>query len=182
MDNFIAVQKILSKSQYIQSIEEGDEGELDGTFRLWEREDARLSIQYGYDDEPLNLSLFQENFDKLENRLDWLNANKSLIGKHFIENDGQFDGFNEWLEQQLHKKGSVVIDGETFTQKISEDTFINALYPLSVRFWLMEDEDFDCERLNCEITLACDPDFLFGHIATMEIDKDDTIGSIAIDG
>ena len=182
MDNFIAVQKILSKSQYIQSIEEGDEGELDGTFRLWEREDARLSIQYEYDDEPLNLSLFQENFDKLENRLDWLNANKLLIGKHLIENDGQFDGWNQWLGEKISKHGKILFGGQILTQTITPETFINSLYPLGVHFWIMEDEDFDCECLKCEITLGSNSGFLGGHIASMEIANDDTMGAIAIDG
>lgn len=181
MKELKAVQKIFQPSHYIRDLEFGDEGEFCGKVTLWGNE-CDITLMYGYgddEDEKPNLELFSQAFEKVENALVWLDANKPAIANHF--DDEVLYGLNEWVKKEIAKNGKAVISGVSFNKEITLEEFTQSLYFLSVNFCFVEEDDLD--NMNYQFTLASeDPDFLSGNIATVEVDNGELCSGICIDG
>ena len=101
------VKSILKNSKYLSKTKIEDDFEINGTISLWNRNDVDIIIEF--DDE--NEIDFSENTLKLiEDKLNWIDKNKKLICKTFIEDEGMFYGLNDEIEKQLSKKEKAKID------------------------------------------------------------------------
>ena len=96
------VKNILKNSKYLSKTKIEDEIEINGTITLWNRNDVNIIIEFD-DENDIN---FSEAILKLiEEKLNWIDKNKKLICKTFIEDEGVFYGLNDEIEKQLSKKG-----------------------------------------------------------------------------
>ena len=99
------VKNILKNSKYLSKTKIEDEVEINGTITLWNRNDVNIIIEF---DDEIN---FSEAILKLiEEKLNWIDKNKKLIFKTFIEDEGVFYGINDEIEKQLSKKEKAKID------------------------------------------------------------------------
>ena len=116
--NLKEVKNILKNSKYLSKTKIEDEVEINGTISLWNRNDVDIIIEFD-DENDIN---FSENTLKLiEDKLDWIDKNKKLICKTFIEDEGMFYGLNDEIEKQLSKKEKAKIDGSTSSFGIKGD-------------------------------------------------------------
>ena len=107
--NLKEVKNILKNSKYLSKTKIEDEVEINGTISLWNRNDVDIIIEF--DDEDENDINFSEATLKLiEDKLNWIDKNKKLICKTFIEEEGMFYGLNDEIEKQLSKKEKAKID------------------------------------------------------------------------
>ena len=107
--NLKEVKNILKNSKYLSKTKIEDEVEINGTISLWNRNDVDIIIEF--DDEDENDINFSEATLKLiEDKLNWIDKNKKLICKTFIEDEGVFYGLNDEIEKQLSKKEKAKID------------------------------------------------------------------------
>ena len=83
--NLKEVKNILKNSRYLSKVQIEDDFEINGTITLWNRNDVDIIIEF--DDEN-----------------DWIDKNKKLICKTFIEDEGIFYGLNEEIEKNFLKK------------------------------------------------------------------------------
>lgn len=105
--NLKEVKNILKNSKYLSKTKIEDEVEINGTISLWNRNDVDIIIEFDDEDEID----FSENTLKLiEDKLNWIDKNKKLICKTFIEDEGVFYGLNDEIEKQLSKKEKAKID------------------------------------------------------------------------
>ena len=125
-----------------------DCGEYVGKLQVWGREtDVFLNTEHAEGDEV----------DKIvSEKINWIARNKEKIVKAFMEeNDYCVDVVNEMIAC-----GDFKADGP-----ISADDFVNALFVNNVTIWVKGvDTDF-------ALDLDAEPDYLFGHLAYMEIDS-----------
>ena len=125
-----------------------DCGEYVGKLQVWGREtDVFLNTEHAEGDEV----------DKIvSEKISWIARNKEKIVKAFMEeNDYCVDVVNEMIAC-----GDFKADGP-----ISADDFVNALFVNNVTIWVKGvDTDF-------ALDLDAEPDYLFGHLAYMEIDS-----------
>ena len=125
-----------------------DCGEYVGKLQVWGREtDAFLNTEHAEGDDV----------DKIvSEKINWIAHNKEKIVKTFMEaNDHYVDVVNEMIAC-----GDIKADGP-----ISADDFVNALFVNNVTIWVKGmDTDF-------ALDLDAEPDYLFGHLAYMEIDS-----------
>ena len=107
--NLKEVKNILKNSKYLSKTKIEDEVEINGTISLWNRNDVDIIIEF--DDEDENDINFSEATLKLiEDKLNWIDKNKKVICKTFIEEEGMFYGLNDEIEKQLSKKEKAKID------------------------------------------------------------------------
>ena len=125
-----------------------DCGEYVGKLQVWGREtDVFLNTEHAEGDEV----------DKIvSEKISWIARNKEKIVKAFMEeNDYCVDVVNEMIAC-----GDFKADGP-----ISADDLVNALFVNNVAIWVKGvDTDF-------ALDLDAEPDYLFGHLAYMEIDS-----------
>lgn len=125
-----------------------DCGEYVGKLQVWGREtDVFLNTEHAEGDEV----------DKIvSEKISWIARNKEKIVKAFMEeNDYCVDVVNEMIAC-----GDFKADGP-----ISADDLVNALFVNNVTIWVKGvDTDF-------ALDLDAEPDYLFGHLAYMEIDS-----------
>ena len=123
-------------------------GEYVGKLQVWGREtDVFLNTEHAEGDEV----------DKIvSEKISWIARNKEKIVKAFMEeNDYCVDVVNEMIAC-----GDFKADGP-----ISADDLVNALFVNNVTIWVKGmDTDF-------ALDLDAKPDYLFGHLAYMEIDS-----------
>ena len=123
-------------------------GEYVGKLQVWGREtDVYLDTEHAEGDD----------IDKIvTEKINWIERNKEKIVKAFMEeNDDYVDVVNEMIAC-----GDFKADGP-----ISADDFVNALFVNNVTIWVKGvDTDF-------ALDLDAEPDYLFGHLAYMEIDS-----------
>lgn len=123
-------------------------GEYVGKLQVWGREtDVYLDTEHAEGDD----------IDKIvTEKINWIERNKEKIVKAFMEeNDYCVDVVNEMIAC-----GDFKADGP-----ISADDFVNALFVNNVTIWVKGvDTDF-------ALDLDAEPDYLFGHLAYMEIDS-----------
>ena len=172
--NLKEVINILKNSKYLSKTKIEDEIEINGTITLWNRNDVNIIIEFD-DENDIN---FSEAILKLiEEKLNWIDKNKKLICKTFIEDEGMFYGLNDEIEKQLAKKGKAKIDDLEFSAPLTEDEFSNSLYIAYINFYIVNEDD-----ISCNFDLDCEPDYLFGHLANIELDEDNKILMSGING
>ena len=125
-----------------------DCGEYVGKLQVWGREtDVFLNTEHAEGDD----------IDKIvTEKINWIERNKEKIMEAFMEaNDHYVDVVNDMIAC-----GDFKADGP-----ISADDFVNALFVNNVTIWVKGmDTDF-------ALDLDAEPDYLFGHLAYMEIDN-----------
>ena len=157
--NLKEVKNILKNSKYLSKVQIEDDFEINGTISLWNRNDVDIIIEF--DDEDENDINFSEATLKLiEDKLNWIDKNKKLICKTFIEEEGMFYGLNDEIEKQLSKKEKAKIDDLEFSAPLTEEEFSNSLYIAYINFYIGDEDD-----ISCNFDLDCEPDYLFGKKA-----------------
>ncbi|WP_314294413.1 DUF2262 domain-containing protein [Fusobacterium periodonticum] len=168
------IKSILKNSKYFSKVEIEDEVEINGTISLWNKNDVDIFIEL--DDEDDNIDFSEATLKLIEEKLNWIDKNKKLICKTFIEDEGVFYGINDDIEKQLAKKGKAKIGDLEFSAPLTEEEFSNSLYIAYINFYIEED------NISCNFDLDCEPDYLFGHLATIELDEDNEISMGGING
>ena len=87
-----------------------------------------------------------------------------------------FYGLNDEIEEQLSKKEKAKIDDLEFSAPLTKEEFSNSLYIAYINFYIEE------EGVSCNFDLDCEPDYLFGHLANIELDEDNEILMGGING
>ena len=168
------IKSILKNSKYFSKVEIEDEVEINGTISLWNKNDVDIFIEL--DDEDDNIDFSEATLKLIEEKLNWIDKNKKLICKTFIEDEGVFYGINDDIEKQLAKKGKAKIGDLEFSAPLTEEEFSNSLYIAYINFYIEED------NISCNFDLDCEPDYLFGHLANIELDEDNEILMSGING
>ena len=160
------IKSILKNSKYFSKVEIEDEVEINGSITLWGKNDVDIIIEFD-DENDINFS--EATLKLIEEKLNWIDKNKKLICKTFIEDEGVFYGINDDIEKQLAKKGKAKIGDLEFSAPLTEEEFSNSLYIAYINFYIEED------NISCNFDLDCEPDYLFGHLANIELDEDNEI-------
>lgn len=174
--NLKEIKNIFENSKYFSSISIEDDFEFSGTANIWDKNDIEISIEFN-PDYTNSLESYKFSLKQIEEKLTWIEKNKKLICKTFIEEEEMFYGLNEDIEKQLSKKGKAKIGNLEFDAPITEDEFSNSLYITYINFYI-EDE----KNISCNFDLDAEPDYLFGHLANIEIDEDNDILMGGING
>ena len=169
------IKSILKNSKYFSKVEIEDEVEINGTISLWNRNDVEIFIELDDKDDHINFS--EATLKLIEEKLNWIDKNKKLICKTFIEDEGMFYGLNDEIEEQLSKKEKAKIDDLEFSAPLTEEEFSNSLYIAYINFYIE-----DKEHISCSFDLDCEPDYLFGHLANIELEEDNEIIMGGING
>ena len=167
------IKSILKNSKYFSKVEIEDEVEINGSITLWGKNDVDIIIEFD-DENDINFS--EATLKLIEEKLNWIDKNKKLICKTFIEDEGMFYGLNDEIEKQLSKKGKAKIGDLEFSAPLTEEEFSNSLYIAYINFYIEED------NISCNFDLDCEPDYLFGHLANIELDEDNEILMSGING
>ena len=170
------IKSIFENSKYFSKILIEDNFEISGLINLWNENDVDISIEFNPDYAD-NIDFYKISLRLIEEKLNWINENKKLICKTFIEEEGMFHGLNEEIEKQLLKKNKVKIGNLEFSVPLTEEEFTNSLYITYINFYI-EDE----KNISCNFDLDCEPDYLFGHLANIEIDENNDILISGING
>ena len=128
------------------------------------------------DENDDNIDFSETTLKLIEEKLNWIDKNKKLICKTFIEDEGVFCGLNEEIEKKLSKKEKAKIGNLEFSAPLTEEEFSNSLYIAYINFYIEED------NISCNFDLDCEPGYLFGHLATIELDEDNEILMGGING
>ena len=168
------IKSILKNSKYFSKVEIEDEVQINETITLWNRNDVEIFIELDDKDDHINFS--EATLKLIEEKLNWIDKNKKLICKTFIEDEGMFYGLNDEIEKQLSKKEKAKIDDLEFSAPLTEEEFSNSLYIAYINFYIEED------NISCNFDLDCEPDYLFGHLANIELDEDNEISMGGING
>ena len=172
--NLKEVKNILKNSRYLSKVQIEDDFEINGTITLWNRNDVDIIIEFD-DENDINFS--EATLKLIEDKLNWIDKNKKLICKTFIEDEGMFYGLNDEIEKQLSKKEKAKIGDLEFSAPLTEEEFSNSLYIAYINFYIGDEDD-----INCSFDLDCEPGYLFGHLATIELDEDNEILMGGING
>ncbi|RRD94451.1 hypothetical protein EII17_08120 [Clostridiales bacterium COT073_COT-073] len=122
------------------------EHEYEGKLIVWGKE-TFISVDNFEEAEDL-VSLIKE-------KINWINENKKLILDRFmIENGHYVDFVNELIEKGKLKGYS----------KITYEDFVSAFFVDGVTIY--------CPDSSIILDLQAEPDYLLGHLATMEIDEE----------
>jgi hypothetical protein len=153
-----------------------DYPEFEAVAKIWNKFDTVIYIEF---DEELDATKEEQKkyFQKIEEKIQWIESHKDLILDTFIEEEGMFDGLNDMIREKIAKNGiAKFYDDLVFEKEVSEGEFKNAIEVLSIDFYI------DGEELTCTFDLTANPDYFFGHIATIEIDEDNQIEMGGING
>ena len=172
--NLKEIKNILKNSKYLSKAQIEDDFEINGSITLWSKNDVDIIIEFD-DENDINFS--EATLKLIEEKLNWIDKNKKLICKTFIEDEGVFDGLNDEIEKQLSKKGKAKIDDLEFSAPLTEEEFSNSLYIAYINFYIEGEDD-----ISCNFDLDCEPDYLFGHLANIELDEDNEISMGGING
>ena len=170
------IKKVFENSNFFSKIFIEDDFEISGLINLWNRNDIDISIEFNPDYTD-DIDFYKMSLNLIEEKLNWINKNKKLICKTFIEDEGVFYGLNDEIEKELSKKGKVKIGNLEFSAPLTKEEFTNSLYITYINFYI-EDE----KNINCNFDLDCEPDYLFGHLANIEIDENNDILISGING
>ena len=168
------VKNILKNSKYFSKIQVEDNFEINGIIKLWSRNDVDIFIEF---DDENDIDFSEATLKLIEEKLNWIDKNKKLICKTFIEDEGMFYGLNDEIEKQLSKKEKAKIDDLEFSAPLTEEEFSNSLYIAYINFYIGDEDD-----ISCNFDLDCEPDYLFGHLANIELDEDNEIIMGGING
>ena len=153
-----------------------DYPEFEAVAKIWNKFDTEIYIEF---DEELEATKEEQKkyFQKIEEKIQWIESHKDLILDTFIEEEGMFDGLNDMIREKIAKNGiAKFYDDLVFEKEVSEGEFKNAIEVLSIDFYI------DGEELTCTFDLTANPDYFFGHIATIELDEDNQIEMGGING
>ena len=170
------IKKVFENSNFFSKIFIEDDFEISGLINLWNRNDIDISIEFNPDYAD-DIDFYKTSLKLIEEKLNWINENKKLICKTFIEDEGVFYGLNDEIEKELSKKRKAKIGNLEFSAPLTEEEFTNSLYITYINFYI-EDEN----NINCNFDLDCEPDYLFGHLANIEIDENNDILMSGING
>ncbi|EUB37828.1 DUF2262 domain-containing protein [Fusobacterium sp. CM1] len=170
------IKNIFVSSKYFSKILIEDDFEISGLINLWNENDVDISIEFNPDYTD-NLEFYKISLRLIEEKLNWINKNRKLICKTFIEEENMFYGLNEDIEKQLSKKEKAKIGNLEFSAPLTEEEFSNSLYITYINFYV-EDE----KNINFNFDLDSEPDYLFGHLANIEIDENNDILMSGING
>ncbi|QQS87505.1 DUF2262 domain-containing protein [Fusobacterium canifelinum] len=170
------VKNILKNSKYFSKIQVEDNFEINGIIKLWSRNDVDILIEFN-DENDDDIDFSETTLKLIEEKLNWIDKNKNLICKTFIEEEGMFYGLNEEIEKELSKKEKAKIGNLEFSAPLTEEEFSNSLYIIYINFYIE-----DKEHISCDFDLECEPDYLFGHLANIELDEDNEIIMGGING
>ena len=170
------IKKVFENSNFFSKIFIEDDFEISGLINLWNKNDVDISIEFN-PDYTNNINFYKISLELIEEKLNWINENKKLICKTFIEEEGIFYGLNEEIEKQLLNKNKAKIGNLEFSVPLTEEEFTNSLYITYINFYI-EDE----KNISCNFDLDCEPDYLFGHLANIEIDENNDILMSGING
>ena len=168
------IKNILKNSKYLSKAQIEDDFEINGSITLWSKNDVDIIIEFD-DENDINFS--EATLKLIEDKLNWIDKNKKLICKTFIEDEGMFYGLNDEIEEQLSKKEKAKIDDLEFSAPLTEEEFSNSLYIAYINFYIEDEDD-----ISCNFDLDCEPDYLFGHLANIELDEDNEISMGGING
>ena len=174
--NLKEIKNIFENNKYFSKILIEDDFEINGLINLWNENDVDISIEFNPDYAD-NLEFYKISLRLIEEKLNWINENKKLICKTFIEEEGMFYDLNDEIEKELSKKGKAKIGNLEFSAPLTEEEFTNSLYITYIDFYI-EDE----KNISCNFDLDCEPNYLFGHLANIEIDEDNEILMSGING
>ena len=172
--NLKEVKNILKNSKYLSKVQIEDDFEINGIINLWNKNDVDILIEFD-DENDINFS--EATLKLIEDKLNWIDKNKELISKTFIEDEGMFYGLNDEIEKQLSKKEKAKIGDLEFSAPLTEEEFSNSLYIVYINFYIE-----DKAHISCNFDLECEPDYLFGHLANIELDEDNEILMGGING
>ena len=172
--NLKEIKNILKNSKYLSKAQIEDDFEINGSITLWSKNDVDIIIEFD-DENDINFS--EATLKLIEEKLNWIDKNKKLICKTFIEDEGMFYGLNDEIEKQLSKKEKAKIDDLEFSAPLTEEEFSNSLYIAYINFYIEGEDD-----ISCNFDLDCEPDYLFGHLANIELDEDNEISMGGING
>ena len=119
--NLKEVKNILKNSRYLSKAQIEDDFEINGTITLWNRNDVDIIIEFD-DENDINFS--EATLKLIEDKLNWIDKNKKLICKTFIEDEGMFYGLNDEIEEQLSKKEKAKIDDLEFSAPLQKKNFL----------------------------------------------------------
>ena len=136
------IKSILKNSKYFSKVEIEDEVEINGSITLWGKNDVDIFIEL--DDEDDNIDFSEATLKLIEEKLNWIDKNKKLICKTFIEDEGVFYGINDDIEKQLAKKGKAKIGDLEFSAPLTEEEFSNSLYIAYINFYIGDEDDISC--------------------------------------
>ena len=168
------IKNILKNSKYLSKVQIEDDFEINGIINLWNKNDVDILIEF---DDENDIDFSEATLKLIEEKLNWIDKNKELISKTFIEDEGMFYGLNDEIEKQLSKKEKAKIGDLEFSTPLTEEEFSNSLYIIYINFYIE-----DKEHISCDFDLECEPDYLFGHLANIELDEDNEIIMGGING
>ena len=174
--NLKEVKNILKNSKYLSKAKIEDDFEINGIINLWNRNDVDILIEFN-DENDDDIGFSEATLKLIEEKLNWIDKNKELISKTFIEDEGMFYGLNDEIEKQLSKKEKAKIGDLEFSAPLTEEEFSNSLYIAYINFYIGDEDD-----ISCNFDLDCEPDYLFGHLANIELDEDNEIIMGGING
>ena len=172
--NLKEVKNILKNSKYLSKVQIEDDFEINGIINLWNKNDVDILIEF---DDENDIDFSEATLKLIEEKLKWIDKNKELISKTFIEDEGMFYGLNDEIEKQLSKKEKAKIGDLEFSAPLTEEEFSNSLYIVYINFYIE-----DKTHISCNFDLECEPDYLFGHLANIELDEDNEILMGGING
>ena len=126
------IKKVFENSNFFSKIFIEDDFEISGLINLWNRNDIDISIEFNPDYTD-DIDFYKTSLNLIEEKLNWINENKKLICKTFIEDEGVFYGLNDEIEKELSKKGKAKIGNLEFSAPLTEDEFTNSLYKFLYR-------------------------------------------------
>ena len=170
------IKNIFENSKYFSKVQVEDDFELNAVINLWNRNDVDIVIEFN-DENGDDINFSETTLKLIEEKLNWIDKNKKLICKTFIEDEGMFYGLNDEIEKQLSKKEKAKIDDLEFSAPLTEEEFSNSLYIAYINFYIENEDD-----ISCHFDLDCEPDYLFGHLANIELDEDNKILMSGING
>ena len=135
------IKNILKNSKYLSKAQIEDDFEINRSITLWSKNDVDIIIEFD-DENDINFS--EATLKLIEDKLNWIDKNKKLICKTFIEDEGVFDGLNDEIEKQLSKKEKAKIDDLEFSAPLTEDEFSNSLYIAYINFYIVNEDDISC--------------------------------------
>ena len=168
------IKNILKNSKYLSKVQIEDDFEINGIINLWNKNDVDILIEF---DDENDIDFSEATLKLIEEKLNWIDKNKELISKTFIEDEGMFYGLNDEIEKQLSKKEKAKIGDLEFSAPLTEEEFSNSLYIVYINFYIE-----DKTHISCNFDLECEPDYLFGHLANIELDEDNEILMGGING
>ncbi|MDO5050729.1 MAG: hypothetical protein Q4D68_03230 [Moraxella equi] len=137
-------------------------GEIIATAQIWEKEVEISLNEDDFDDLPN-----QQQVNKIIKHLEWLNDNQKSVIDFALENEGFVENFNDWVENEINKKGKAKLyDGTILNKPVSYNEVYQSILLSSVYIVFFDDE------IMLSVDLITEPDYFGGHTFTVEINDD----------